>query len=52
MIEDFESIEIRRVENGFVLVVNTVDDVKEYVYDNSRKTLKIIRQLLESSNEH
>jgi len=50
MIDRFESIEIRKVENGYVLVVNTEDDVKEYVYDNSRKTLKIIKLLLESTN--
>jgi tRNA A37 threonylcarbamoyladenosine synthetase subunit TsaC/SUA5/YrdC len=47
---EFESIEIRRVENGFIVVINTEDDVKEYVYDTSRKAVKIIKQLLESKN--
>lgn len=44
----FESIEIRRVENGFVLVVTTEDDTKEYVYDTSRKALRVIKEYLES----
>ncbi len=47
---EFESIEVRRVENGFIVVINTEDDVKEYVYDSSRKAVKIIKQLLESKN--
>lgn len=45
----FESIEIRKVENGFVLTVTTEDDTKEYVYDTSRKAVRIIKEYLESS---
>jgi len=44
----FESIEIRKVANGFILVVTTEDDTKEYVYDTSRKALKVIKEYLES----
>jgi hypothetical protein len=44
----FETIEIRRVENGFVLVIQTEDGVKEYVYDTSRKALRVIKEYLES----
>jgi hypothetical protein len=44
----FESIEIRRVANGFILVINTEDDTKEYVYDTSRKTMRILKQYLEA----
>jgi hypothetical protein len=43
----FESIEVRKVENGFVVCVNTEDGIKEYVYDTSRKALKVIKDLLE-----
>ena len=42
----FETLEIRKAVNGFVLVVNTEDDSKEYVYDTERKLLKTVRQYL------
>lgn len=42
----FESIEIRRAANGFILVVNTEDDSKEFVYDTERKLLRVIKQTL------
>jgi hypothetical protein len=45
----FESIEIRKVANGFILVVTTQDDTKEYVYDTSRKALRVIKEYLESN---
>lgn len=44
----FESIEIRRVANGYVVVVNTEDDNKEYVYDTSRKAMRFIKGFLDS----
>jgi len=44
----FESIEVRKVANGFILIINTEEDVKEYVYDTSRKALKVIKELLEA----
>ena len=47
----FETIEVRRAANGFILVIATEDDTKEYVYDSSRKTLKVIREYLESQSE-
>ena len=46
----FESIEIRKVANGFILVVTTQDDTKEYVYDTSRKALRVIKEHLESKS--
>lgn len=45
----FESIEIRKVTNGFILAITTEDDTNEYVYDTSRKALRIIKQYLESN---
>lgn len=44
----FESIEVRKVANGFILVVNTEDESKEFVYDTSRKALRVIKQYLEA----
>jgi hypothetical protein len=46
----FESIEIRKVANGFILVVTTQDDTKEYVYDTSRKALRVIKEYLEAKS--
>ncbi len=46
----FESIEIRKVRNGFVLVITDEDDSYEYVYDTSRKALRMIKDLLEAKN--
>lgn len=46
----FDSIEIRRVENGFVVAVQTEDGTKEYVYDTSRKALRVIKEYLESKS--
>lgn len=47
----FESIEIRRAANGFILVITTEDDTKEYVYDTSRKTLKVLKDYLETNKK-
>ena len=45
----FESIEIRRAANGFILVVTTEEETREYVYDTSRKALRVIKEYLESN---
>lgn len=42
----FENLEIRRVANGFILVVNTEDNTREYVYDTERKLLRAVKQYL------
>jgi hypothetical protein len=42
----FESLEIRRAANGFILVVNTEDDSKEFVYDTERKLMRVVKQHL------
>jgi len=47
----FESIEIRRAANGFILVVTTEEETKEYVYDTSRKAIKVIKDYLELKRE-
>lgn len=44
----FESIEIRKAANGFILVVHTQDEDLEYVYDSSRKAMRVIKQYLEA----
>jgi hypothetical protein len=47
----FESIEIRRAANGFILVITTEDETREYVYDTSRKALRVIKDYLESGSK-
>jgi hypothetical protein len=42
----FESLEIRRAANGFILVVNTEEDSKEFVYDTERKLVRVVKQYL------
>jgi hypothetical protein len=42
----FESLEIRRAANGFILVINTEDEAKEYVYDTERKLMRVVKQHL------
>ena len=48
----FESIEIRRVTNGFVLVINTEDESKEYVYDTARKAMRVLKLHLEAKDNN
>jgi hypothetical protein len=44
----FESFEVRKVANGFILVVSTTDgETKEFVYDTSRKLMRVIKQYLD-----
>jgi hypothetical protein len=45
----FESIEFRRVANGFILVVTSEEDTKEYVYDTARKLMRVIKQHVDAS---
>lgn len=46
----FESIEVRKATNGFILVVHTQEEDLEYVYDSSRKALRVIKQYLEADS--
>jgi hypothetical protein len=47
----FESIEIRKVANGFVLTVHTEEETKEYVYDSSRKAMRVIKQYIDADHK-
>jgi len=46
----FESIEIRRAANGFILVVHSAEDDQEFVYDTSRRLMKAVKQYIEGPN--
>jgi hypothetical protein len=48
MSDQFENIEIRKAANGFILIVSDEDDdTREYVYDTSRKLMRMLKPLLE-----
>lgn len=44
----FDSIEIRKVTNGFVVILNQEDETKEYVFDSSRKAIRFIKDYVEA----
>jgi hypothetical protein len=46
----FESIEIRKVANGFILTVTTEDETREYVYDTARKAMRVLKQYLDAKD--
>ena len=45
---EFESIEVRKVKNGVIVGLRTEDEDSEYVFDNNRKALRFVKDLLES----
>lgn len=47
----FESIELRKVENGFIIVVNKEDESQEYVFGKSSQIFKFIKPLIEDKSE-
>ena len=44
----FDSIEIRKAKNGFVVILTQEDDTTEYVFDTSRKAIKFIKEYVEA----
>jgi hypothetical protein len=44
----FESIEIRKVTNGFIVILNTEEEANEYVFDTSRKAIRFIKEYVEA----
>jgi len=46
-VNPFESIEIRRAANGFILVINDEEASREYVYDTARKALRALKTHLD-----
>lgn len=48
----FESIEIRKVKNGIIVLVNTEDgEQEEYVYDTARKAIRFIREYIDPKDK-
>jgi hypothetical protein len=48
----FESIEIRKVNNGVIVTLRSEEEQdQEYVYDSDRKAIKFVKELLETKNK-
>jgi hypothetical protein len=47
----YESIEIRKVKNGVIVTLRSDDADEEYVWDNDRKALKFVKEMLEVKNK-
>lgn len=46
---DFNSLELRKVENGFIVTINVEgDEGTEYVFPNLKKTITFIRSVADS----
>jgi hypothetical protein len=44
----FESIEVRKVKNGFVVILNTEEGTDEYVFDSPRKAIKFVKDYVDA----
>jgi hypothetical protein len=45
--DNFDSIELRRVKNGVIVALRTNEEDAEYIFDTNRKALKFVKDLLE-----
>lgn len=45
--DNFDSIELRKVKNGVIVALRTDEEDSEYIFDTNRKALKFVKDLLE-----
>jgi hypothetical protein len=45
-----ESIEFRKVKNGYIVTLRSDEEDAEYVFDTIRKVLKFIKDKIENKN--
>jgi hypothetical protein len=43
----YDSIEIRKVQNGVIVTLRNEEEDQEYVYDTDRKAIKFVKDLLD-----
>jgi hypothetical protein len=43
-----ESIEIRKVTNGYIVVVNDQDESREYIFDTHRRVVKFVKECFDA----
>jgi hypothetical protein len=46
----FESIEIRKVKNGFIVIVNTDESADEYIFETHRRVTKFVKEFIETKS--
>lgn len=48
----FESIDIQKVANGYVVSVTTEDsDTRQYVFDTTRKVMRFLKQYMDQGGK-
>lgn len=47
----FESIEIRKVENGIIVTMKSDEDDKDYVFPTAAKAIKFVKEFLDAKSE-
>jgi hypothetical protein len=47
----FESLEIRKAANGFILIVNSEEETKEFVYDTNRKLMRAVKSYIDADSK-
>lgn len=48
----FESIDIQKVANGYLVSVTTEDDdTRQYVFDTTRKVMRFLKQYMDVKGE-
>lgn len=45
-----ESLEVRKVENGYIVVIHSDDGTHEYIFDTIRRVMKFLREKLDGSS--
>jgi hypothetical protein len=45
--DNFDSIELRKVKNGVIVALRTNEEDAEYIFDTNRKALRFVKDLLE-----
>jgi hypothetical protein len=45
--DNFDSIELRKVKNGVIVALRTDEEDAEYIFDTNRKALRFVKDLLE-----
>ena len=48
---EFDSLEVRKTKNGFIVTVNTEDGNEEYVFNTARKSIQFLKDYIDAKPE-
>lgn len=49
----FESIDIQKVANGYIVSITTEDgETRQYVYDTTRKVMRCLKQFMDAGGKN